>query len=164
MNKTLVKSREKSKYWEADHLIYKWILRKSRYFLLTLLCDKVFICRTITHFKIFKTYQCKAFFVIFFLGWWGKSTSWVREVGLVFLYLHKIDLHSVILGNGYSWSRNESWSLTGFISACGNVRREAVTNRVVIRPRPIKTDKEQLGHLSSIFYMVSVAIARQIMC
>lgn len=37
-------------------------------------------------------------------------------------------------GKCYSWSRNESWSLTGFISACGNVRREAVAVRVVIHP------------------------------
>lgn len=87
----------------------------------------------------------------------------MREIGLVFSYLDEILLLSVILGNGYSWSRNESWSLTGFISTCGNVRKEAITMTVVICPHPTKTDKEQLGHLSSTFYMAAVAIARKIL-
>ena len=81
----------------------------------------------------------------------------------VFPYLDKIVLLSVILGYDYSWSRNESWILMGFISECGNVREEDITRRVVIYLWPIKTDKEQRGHLSSIFYMATVATARKMM-
>lgn len=91
------------------------------------LCDKVFMGKTDNpHFKIYMCINVKLF--CYFPSWVMRQGHILIHKRRVFPYLEKIVLLSGILGNGYSWSRNESWrDLEGFISECGNGREEGMT-------------------------------------